>query len=437
MRISVLGAWVVLVCWLRVLPCAAEEPRGFVVPYGLGVNIHFTDPKPGEMEMLAGAGFRIVRMDFAWDATEREKGRYDFSAYDRLLAALEPHKIRAMLIFDYSNRHYDQGLSPQSDEGRRAFARWAAEAAKHFRGHGVVWEMYNEPNIDFWKPKPDVQQYIKLALEVGKALRETEGGEVREAGKPGRREYPREIYVGPATSTIDFAFLEKCFQAGLLDYWSAVSVHPYRQSGPETVAAEYARLRKLIEQYAPKGKEIPILSGEWGYSSAWGKFDVERQGKYLPRQWLINLAQEVPISIWYDWHDDGPLANEPEHHFGTVYHAEHRDRARLYDAKPAYTAAKTLTSMLGGFRFQKRLPAHDADDYLLLFAKGDAVRLAAWTTSPSAHEVVVPLKPGRFLVTDYLGKPLPAVSAGAQGLALTLTDAPQYLVPAGAELRAR
>jgi hypothetical protein len=423
MRIPVLESWVVLVCWLRILPCAAAETLpGPVVPEGLGVNIHFTDPKPGEMEMLAGAGFRVVRMDFGWDATEPDKGRYDFSAYDRLLAALEPHKIRAMLILDYSNRHYDQGLSPQSDEGRRAFARWAAEAAKHLRGRGVVWEMYNEPNIFFWKPKPDVQQYVKLALEVGKSLRQAE---------------PGAIYVGPATSTIDFRFLEKCFQSGLLDYWSAVSVHPYRQTGPETVAAEYARLRKLIGQYAQKGKKIPILSGEWGYSSAWGKFDVQLQGKYLPRQWLINLAEEVPISIWYDWHDDGPLANEPEHHFGTVYHAEHGDRPRLYDAKPAYAAAKTLTSMLDGFRFQTRLPAHGADDYLLLFARGDAVRLAAWTTSPSAHEVVVPLKPGRYLVADYLGKPLAPISAGAQGVGLTLTDAPQYVLPTEAEPPAR
>ena len=424
MRISVLGAWVVLVCLFHALPSAAgEAPAGpalpselTVVPQGLGVNIHFTDPKPGEMEMLAAAGFRVIRMDFHWAATEPDKGRYDFSAYDRLLAALEPHKIRAMLIFDYSNRHYDQGLSPQSDEGRRAFAHWAAAAAKHFHGRGVVWEMYNEPNIKFWKPKPNVQQYVKLALEVGKALRQAE---------------PGEIYVGPATSTIDFRFLEKCFQAGLLDYWSAVSVHPYRQTGPETVVAEYARLRKLITQYAPKGKQIPIVSGEWGYSAGWNpkKFNVDVQGKYLPRQWLINLSQEVPISIWYDWHDDGTLAKEPEHHFGTVYHAEHRDRPQPYDAKPAYAAAKTLTSTLAGFRFQKRLPAKSADDYLFLFTQGHAVRLAAWTTSPSAQEVVVPLGPGRYLVTDHLGKSLPPVSAGEKGLTLKLTDAPQYVVP--------
>jgi hypothetical protein len=42
----------------------------------LGVNIHFTDPQPGEMAMLAAGGFRWVRMDFFWHNTERQVGQY-------------------------------------------------------------------------------------------------------------------------------------------------------------------------------------------------------------------------------------------------------------------------------------------------------------------------------------------------------------------------
>ena len=393
---------------------ARADLPDFVVPDGLGVNIHFTDPRPGEMEMLAQAGFRWVRMDFAWSGTEREKGKYDFSAYDRLMAALARHKMRALLILDYANRHYDGGLSPASDEGRQAFARWAAAAAKHFAGRGILWEMYNEPNIGFWKPKPNVQHYTKLALEVGRALRAAA---------------PEEMYIGPATSQIDLAFLEECFKAGLLEYWCAVSVHPYRQTAPETAAGEYARLRRLIDRYAPKGKRIPILSGEWGYSSVWKGMDEAKQGKMLPRQWLTNLANDVPLSIWYDWHDDGPDPKEPEHHFGTVLYPYHAGREPVYDPKPAYRAAKTLTAVLGGFAFNKRLALASEDDYVLLFAKGDQVRLAAWTTAAEPHRAVIPASPGRFQLTGHTGEPLSPLEADAKGLAITLTDAPQYLVP--------
>src|SRR5687767_13147795 len=76
------------------------------VPQGAGVNIHFTDAKAGEMKMLSSA-FRIVRMDFFWGSIEKEKGVYDFSAYDRLMKSLDEHKVRALFILDYGNPLYD------------------------------------------------------------------------------------------------------------------------------------------------------------------------------------------------------------------------------------------------------------------------------------------------------------------------------------------
>ena len=358
--------------------CTSAPPIGSTpITDGLGVNIHFTDPRPGEMKMIADGGFRWVRMDFKWDLTETVAGKYDFAPYDRLMAALEPYKIRALFILDYNNSLYDGGDSPRTEEGRQAFARWAAAAAKHFHGRGITWEMYNEPNHVFWRPRPNVADYIKLALAVGKAIRQAT---------------PGETFIGPATAGVDFAFLEACFKAGLLEYWSAVSVHPYRQTDPETVIEDYCRLRQLIGSYAPQGKQISIISGEWGYSSAWRGMNEEKQGERLARQWLTNAANGVQISIWYDWHDDGPDPNDAEHHFGTVSHADKAEvdsNEMTYDPKSAYLAAKTLTSFFDGYRFVKRVEVGGATDYVLLFRKGNETRLAAWTTSPIAHNVVI------------------------------------------------
>ena len=414
LAISVLVAAFSLSACSCTMAQSAGPPAAPVLPDGTGVNIHFCDPRPGEMKMLAEGGFRWVRMDFGWDGTERQAGKYDFGAYDRLMAALAPHGIKALFILDYSNRLYDRGLSPCSDEGRKAFAAWAAAAVDRFKGKGILWEMYNEPNIQFWKPKPNVKDYVLLALEVGKAI---------------RRVAPAESYIGPATSGMDPAFVEECFKAGLLEYWSAVSVHPYRQEPPETVAGDYTRLRNLIDKYAPKGKRIPVVSGEWGYSSVWKDFDDEKQGKYLPRQWLTNLASDVPLSIWYDWHDDGADQKEAEHHFGTVKHPYNAGRDPVYDPKPAYLAAKTLTTVLAGFRFSKRVAAGGHDDYVLAFSNGADARLAAWTAAREPHAVTIPGGPGRFQVTGHTGDARPPVVAGKDGFVMTLTDAPQYLVP--------
>ena len=103
-------------CWIA--PAAAST-----VDQTLGVNVHFTDPKPGELQMIADAGFHWVRTDFKWELTERERGKYDFSAYDRLLKELDVFQIRALLILDYGNPLYTEGESVRTPVARAAFSR--------------------------------------------------------------------------------------------------------------------------------------------------------------------------------------------------------------------------------------------------------------------------------------------------------------------------
>jgi Cellulase (glycosyl hydrolase family 5) len=143
-----------------------------VLPQGVGVNIHFIRGHAGDLDMMAAAGFRFARMDLAWAATERVKGRYDWSAYDDLTAHLLQRGIRPYYILDYSNPLYESGdASPQHPASVAAFARWAAATATHYQGKLIIWEIWNEPNGGFWKPHPDVAQYTALALPTCKAIR--------------------------------------------------------------------------------------------------------------------------------------------------------------------------------------------------------------------------------------------------------------------------
>jgi hypothetical protein len=359
--ITALVPALIVVALLASAALAADLPRP-VVPEGLGVNIHFTGAPARDLDMIQAAGFGFVRMDFVWERVEREKGVYDFAPYDELTDALAERGIRALYILDYSNPLYEAERSVRTEQGCAAFARFAAAAAARYRDRGVIWELWNEPNIKpFWLPQPSVNDYMALAKAAFPAIRQAD---------PGAR------CIAPATSGIPFEFLEECFRQGLLDLVDAVSVHPYRSQPPETAAADYARLRDLIARYRPARPDAPIISGEWGYSSISPGIDDRVQGQYLPRQFLTNLMAGIPLSIWYDWHDDGPDPNEREHHFGTVTFG--------YRAKPAYLAMKRLVRALGGMHFVRRLDS-PPDDYLLLFSDGRRATLAAWTTG-EAHE---------------------------------------------------
>ena len=405
----------VLVCLACIPSVAAETCSSTATSQNLdnafGVNIDFTDPRPGEIKMLAAAGFRWVRMDLKWDATETVRGQYDFSAYDRLLSALEKESVRALFILDYGNPLYDDGAPPRTENSRKAFTLWAVAAATHFSNRGILWEIYNEPNHEqFWPPRPNVSDYIALALAVGKAFRDN---------------VPAEKLIGPATSGMDFKFLESCFKQGLLKYLSAVSVHPYRREDPETASADFCRLRRLIDTYAPTA-QVPIISGEWGYSTSWSGVSDVKQSELLVRSWLTNVANGVQLSIWYDWRDDGLDKRNSEHNFGTVGNVYRQHVTRPYEPKPAYVAASKLTSFLNSFRLVKRLAVGSENDYVLLFQKGDESRVVAWTVSMTASKVFIPLDAGIYDSTDYLGRTLRTIRSQG-GVTITLSNAPVYL----------
>jgi hypothetical protein len=101
---------------LLFLPCALAAPiPPPVIPEGVGVNIHFIKGHQRELDLIAAAGFKFVRMDFAWQATERSPGKYDWSAYDDLTAQLRQRGLSAIYILDYTHSAYEPAV-----ESRRA-----------------------------------------------------------------------------------------------------------------------------------------------------------------------------------------------------------------------------------------------------------------------------------------------------------------------------
>ena len=415
------------------LTSLAGEIPDLVLPAGVGVNIHFTRGRERDLDMIAAAGFKFIRMDFSWGAIERKKGIYDWSAYDELTANLDRHGLRAYYIFDYSNPLYEQTVvakeafsgqikevltSPQHPESIAAFARWAAAAAKHFQGRHVVWEIWNEPNIPFWEPKPDVNQYIALALATAKAVRAAD---------------PHATIFAPAASELPWPFLEVFLKSGALEFLDGVSVHPYRfphSLPPETAEKGFQRLRALIETNAPpaRKKTIPIISGEWGYSSNVKGVSLETQAEFIVRQQLSNLLNGVPISIWYDWKNDGGDPNENEHNFGTV----NPD----LQPKPAYIAIKTFTHELAGFAIRNRFRTATTNDFVLVLTNtAGETKLAAWTLD-QPHAVTLKLQAAsvkEFSVIDGMGQPS-KIEILHDGVALPLNGAPRYVTLGRAQL---
>lgn len=176
----------ILLCCCAFQTMAQAGKFGPANQLGAGINIHFSKGHEKDLDMITAAGFKYIRMDFEWQGMERTKGVYNWADFDELMGNLKKRGMGAIAILDYSNALYEEesnsknpqtgkeqrGIaSPQHPESIAAFTRWAVATVEHFKGNNIVWEIWNEPNISFWKPKADVNQYIALALATGKLLK--------------------------------------------------------------------------------------------------------------------------------------------------------------------------------------------------------------------------------------------------------------------------
>jgi hypothetical protein len=136
----------------------------------------------------------------------------------------------------------------------------------------------------------------------------------------------------------------------------------------------------------------------------------------------------IPVSIWYDWHDDGTNQTDPEHHFGIVQNAYNSENNPVYKPKEAYFTAKTLNSVLLKYHFVKRIATDDPNDYVLLFNDVDSLRLAAWTTSAQTHQIALPSDDSSFEFIPQNGSPVSEISTKNGSISMTLNDSVQYII---------
>jgi hypothetical protein len=344
------------------------------VPSGLGVNVHFTAAHADTLRRIREFGFRIVRTDLLWAAVEQERGAYDWRPFDALVADTRAAGLIPLLILAYSNPLYSPKVPgmenipsrsfavPKAGEARVGFMHFARAAAQHF-GASVMWEIWNEPDLNFGTPF-DLDSYVSFAVETCH--------EVREASA-------ESVIIGPAASGFAWRLLHRFMVGDRSACFDAISVHPYRDRAPEDVLGDWANLSAML---CPAGSACPALvSSEWGYSAWGGEWTAERQADYVLRLYMLNLLSHVPVSIIYDWQDDGPSPNDKEANFGLLDYPG--------APKPVYHALRRLVRELEGLHFLGRVETPGSRSVVLAFGtSAGPTKLVAWSDAAPLDMVV-------------------------------------------------
>ena len=293
------------------------------------------------IDLCKEAGIKLIRDEIHWGIVEREKGVLKID--DNILQNVEntvKAGIEPMIILDYGNKFYDDGKAPVSKEAVEGFARYCEFMARTFKGKIRYWEIWNEPNTEyFWKRPPDPKAYTNLLAAAYKACRKGNSGCT---------------VIGLATAGIPFDFIEGVLKEGASKSMDILSVHPYRYpQTPEAsdLAGDLAKVRALMERYGMKGRPLWITEIGWPTHVGSTGITPERQANMLVRAYIESISAGVETIFWYWFGNDGPDRTYNEHHFGI--------RFQDGSPKPAYIAYQAMTQNLAGAVFSRSLWAEE------------------------------------------------------------------------------
>ena len=399
---------------------------------GMGVAIGVN---PGDVSQYAdqiqAAGFKWVRTRLLWSAIERPAGVFNWRVapnYDRIVDEFNRRGIGVLYAITLSNGIYPglAGKPPYNAAGRRNLANFARAAASHYRGRKVIFELGNEPNIrNFWPVDSNgdnavsrnefieaAQAYSDLAQVVVPAMRAT-GGDPDAfvigpslAGRGGRRfdgQLAAHLYMGKLR---DEGSLEPLFNRVAVHLYTAEGTHPRpdmpRGSTPED--ADIDLYREIIEDPTAN-----MFNTEQGWRTDGSALENQLQASFNVRDFLFGLSRGIRFRIWFLW-DGSPGMTR-----------------WVIRGKPAARATAVLDQELGAFRYVRRVPTGNRDQYVFEYENSAGEkRLAAWKARTTAASTYLHPTSRDATVVDLLGDESTARSNGST-ITLDLDIHPIYV----------
>lgn len=255
-----------------------------------------------------GAKWALLVPD--WNRIEREKGKYDWNTpahrLDDVINGLVRRKIAPVIQVYGGNRLYmqtkpDANNRPLAEaakllddpEVRAAWHRFVEAMVRRYQAQVKFWEIWNEPNGEwFWAKPTSVQDYGRMVKDVASLIKCAQ---------------PQAVILAGATANVPLDYLEKFLASDGAKSFHRWSVHPYGEL-PEAAEPRILGARELLRQH---GKSPAVWQSECGFPSSadtggWGfggPWDEAKHAKWLLRRLLTDARLEMPVSIYFVLHD--------------------------------------------------------------------------------------------------------------------------------------
>jgi hypothetical protein len=230
------------------------------------------EPLPGDAQLttLGAGGVGTLRINMAWGSVQSGPySPYDWSHYDPVVQGAAENGIRVLATI-YSTPGWAAPTPevPPLGSDLPAFQAFARAAVRRYGSDGTYWkdhpdvpnlpitdwQLWNEPNSPlFWKPTPDVGQYLSLLRAFNSAVKGSD---------PSARVLLGGLFPTPAGGISLEDFLSALYDGGGRDLFDGVALHPYARTPRDTIN-RVAQARQIMRGFGDPGKPIWLTEVGW------------------------------------------------------------------------------------------------------------------------------------------------------------------------------
>lgn len=342
--------------------------------FGIAYGAHPDNTSDYAAELSAAAGINTVRIKVNWAYAQPEPGPINWKKALKAFAVHEAVEIRPQIIVG-GGAHW----VVKDGKGKRTrrmmprigpWREWIAALAEKTKDRVTYWEIWNEPDIGFFKGTQD--EYVQLL----KAASE----EIRKAAPDAK------VMTGGFVSLVKHdrkkGLIERVIDECRDDY-DCVAYHRH---------GEFDNFREEIDErlvpYCERvlGKKADLYFTETGMDTRFGQ---HFQASELVKKMVFAWSRGAVAYTWFNMHDAWNAENDfkPGKTYGLYTKLtptvegkplwpQYTDYSQGFP-KAAYVSLNTLTAQLGAMKFVKQYKLEN-DIWCFLFRNGERQVLVAW-----------------------------------------------------------
>jgi polysaccharide biosynthesis protein PslG len=381
---------------------SGPDARDDASPWGIASGAEWSGEYPKFNPLLDQAGVKWIRLFTEWHVIQPRPGEWRWDVPDRMVANIRANHIHPVGLWCYFTpwASADGGTRKGPIKDMQSWRDYVTATVNRYQKEIKYWEVWNEFNGSFYQGPNKVKEYADMAVAAYDAAKKVDP----------------DIKVGLSVANFDVAFLDATIKAGAAGHFDFICVHPYENLGTVAEGGEVGflslagNLRDMLKANKQPA-DTPLWITEIGYQVP-VKAEPERdarQADMLAKAYLLSIVQGFQRIFWFE-------ARGPAYGQGTDHGIIRPD----WTLRPAYSALKTMTALLG----EEPKPLGWLDlgkgGYGFLFGGKGTPVLAAW--SPPGKPCQTKFD-AEVAVTDLAGKE----SALPTGQALTLSPTPVFL----------